>query len=124
MFATWILCIFVLLIIPFLTAQSGYLRLKQCAEVGAERGYRSALAMSSPEAWAFAQKASSVRYIITGIVMAVLSLVIAFSLPTDSVLNLIIFTGTLMLFQTAAVIVLISTVESQLRTLLGVKKEV
>ncbi|MDO5299663.1 MAG: SdpI family protein [Clostridia bacterium] len=123
MAATWILCIFILLIIPFLTLQCGFLRMNRCAKLGAERGYRSQLAMSSPEAWAYAQKACTVRYMITGVVMALLSLLIAFSLPTDSALNLFIFTGTLLLFQTAAVIVLIATVESELRNRYAPKKE-
>lgn len=123
MFVSWLLCLFLMLIIPVLTLQTGYLRLRKCADMDAERGYRTALSLSSPEAWAYAQKASSVRYMVTGLVMAVLSVLIARALPYDNLLNLYIFTGTIILFQTAAVIVLISTVESGLRALLGIKKE-
>ena len=123
MFVSWLLCLFLMLIIPVLTLQTGYLRLRKCADMDAERGYRTALSLSSPNAWAFAQKASSVRYMVTGFVMAVLSVLIARALPYDNLLNLYIFTGTIILFQTAVVIVLISTVESGLRALLGIKKE-
>ena len=123
MFVSWLLCLFLMLIIPVLTLQTGYLRLRKCADMDAERGYRTALSLSSPKAWAFAQKASSVRYMVTGFVMAVLSVLIARALPYDNLLNLYIFTGTIILFQTAVVIVLISTVESGLRALLGLKKE-
>lgn len=121
MFATWILCVFIMLVIPAITAQTGFLRLKSCAEFDAPRGYHSALALLSPEAWSYAQKASSMSYLITGIVMAVLSLLTAYGLPADSPLTLFIFTGTILLFQSAVVIVLISCVESGLRKRFGKK---
>ena len=121
MFATWILCVFILLVIPAVTAQTGYLRLKHCSAFDAERGYRSALALSCPEAWAYAQKASSTSYLVTGIVMAALSLLTAWGMPADSPLTLFIFTGTIVLFQSAAVVVLIACVESGLRRRFGKK---
>lgn len=123
MFATWILCVFIMLVIPAVTAQTGYLRLKSCAAFDAERGYRSALALSCPEAWSYAQKASSTSYLVTGIVMALLSLLVAYGTPADSPLTLFIFTGTIVLFQSAAVIVLIACVESGLRKRFGKKTE-
>ena len=123
MFATWILCGFIMLVIPAVTAQTGYLRLRSCAAFDAERGYRSALALSCPEAWSYAQKASSTSYLVTGIVMALLSLLVAYGTPADSPLTLFIFTGTIVLFQSAAVIVLIACVESGLRKRFGKKTE-
>ena len=60
-------------------------------------------------------------YLVTGIVMAVLSLLVAYGLPADSPLTLFIFTGTILLFQSAAVIVLIACVESGLRRRFGKK---
>lgn len=123
MFVSWLLCLFLMLIIPVLTLQTGYLRLRKCADMDAERGYRTALSLSSPEAWAYAQKACSVRYMVAGFVMAVIALLVARALPYDNLLNLYVFTGTIILFETAAVIVLIATVESGLRTLLGIKKD-
>lgn len=123
MFVSWLLCLFLMLMIPVLTLQTGYLRLRKCAGMDAERGYRTALSLSSPEAWAYAQKACSVRYMVTGLVMAVIAVLVARALPYDNLLNLYVFTGTIILFETAAVIVLIATVESGLRTLLGIKKD-
>lgn len=123
MFVSWLLCLFLMLIIPVLTLQTGYLRLRKCAGMDAERGYRTALSLSSPEAWAYAQKACSVRYMVAGFVMAVIAVLVARALPYDNLLNLYVFTGTIILFETAAVIVLIATVESGLRTLLGIKKD-
>ena len=117
MFATLILCVFIMLVVPAVTAQTGYLRLRRCAEMDTERGYRTALSLSSPEAWAYAQRASGPRYLITGLVMAALSVLVAVFLPTDSPLTMFIFTGPIVLFQAAAVIVLISSVESGLRAL-------
>ena len=123
MFATLILCVFIMLVVPAVTSQTGYLRLRRCAEMDAERGYRSALALSCPEAWSYAQKASSTSYLVTGIVMALLSLLVAYGTPADSPLTLFIFTGTIVLFQSAAVIVLIACVESGLRKRFGKKTE-
>ena len=123
MFVSWLLCLFLMLIIPVLTLQTGYLRLRKCADMDAERGYRTALSLSSPEAWAYAQKACSVRYMVTGFVMAVIAVLVSRALPYDNLLNLYVFTVTIILFETAAVIVLIATVESGLRTLLGIKKD-
>ena len=41
MFATWILCLFLLMIAPYLTVEAGLLRHKKCAALGAGRGYRT-----------------------------------------------------------------------------------
>ena len=54
MFATWILCLFLLMIAPYLTVEAGLLRRKKCAALGAGRGYRTQLSMASQEAWDFA----------------------------------------------------------------------
>lgn len=50
MFATWILCLFLLMIAPYLTLEAGILRKKKCAALGAGRGYRTELSMASQEA--------------------------------------------------------------------------
>ena len=54
MFATWILCLFLLMIAPYLTLEAGILRKKKCAALGAGRGYRTELSMASQEAWDYA----------------------------------------------------------------------
>ena len=63
MFATWILCLFLLMIAPYLTVEAGLLRRKKCAALGAGRGYRTQLSMASQEAWispsSFAASATS-----------------------------------------------------------------
>ena len=66
MFATWILCLFLLMIAPYLTVEAGLLRRKKCAALGAGRGYRTQLSMASQEAWDFAQRLCSKRYILGG----------------------------------------------------------
>lgn len=70
MFATWILCLFLLMIAPYLTLEAGILRKKKCATLGAGRGYRTELSMASQEAWDYAQQICSKRYMIAGILMA------------------------------------------------------
>lgn len=69
MFATWILCIFFVLIAPYLLVEAAVLRTRKCAQLGAPRGYRSELARSSQTAWDYAQKLCSMRYMLGGIVM-------------------------------------------------------
>lgn len=115
MFATWILFIFIMLIIPYLTFEAGYLRKTKCRQMGAERGYRTALSTSSPEAWVYAQKACAQRYMITGAAMAVCSLLLAYATPLESPMTLLIFTLVVMLFQCVVVLFLIASVESGLR---------
>lgn len=121
MFATWILFIFIMLVIPYLTFEAGFLRLKKCASMDAERGYRSKLSQSSPEAWAYAQKACTVRYMAAGIIMAVVSLAIASSMTLETPARLAIFSGVIVLFQAVTVVCLIATVEQGLRKRFGDK---
>lgn len=76
MFATWILCLFLLMIAPYLTVEAGLLRRKKCAALGAGRGYRTQLSMASQEAWDYAQQLCSKRYILGGIVMGIAALLL------------------------------------------------
>ena len=121
MFATWILFIFIMLIVPFLTFQAGFLRVKRCASMDAERGYRSKLSQSSPEAWAYAQKACTLRYMAAGIIMAVVSLSIASGMTLETPARLAIFSGVIVLFQVVTVVCLIASVEQGLRKHFGGK---
>lgn len=84
MFATWILCLFLLMIAPYLTLEAGVLRKKKCAALGAGRGYRTELSMASQEAWDYAQQICSKRYMIAGILMAVAALLFIRVAPTDT----------------------------------------
>ena len=81
MFATWILCLFLLMIAPYLTVEAGLLRRKKCAALGAGRGYRTQLSMVSQEAWDFAQQLCSKRYILGGIVMGIAALLLIKAAP-------------------------------------------
>ena len=115
MLATWILCLFLLMIAPYLTVEAGILRIKKCAALGAGRGYRSQLSMASQEAWDYAQKLCSKRYIIGGIAMAAAALLLIRLAPTDTLTNLYVFTAAIALFEVVTVIMLIASVETSLR---------
>ena len=115
MLATWILCLFLLMIAPYLTVEAGILRIKKCAALGAGRGYRTQLSMASQEAWDYAQKLCSKRYIIGGIAMAAAALLLIRLAPTDTLTNLYVFTGAIALFEVVTVIMLIASVETSLR---------
>ena len=115
MFATWILCLFLLMIAPYLTLEAGILRKKKCAALGAGRGYRTELSMASQEAWDYAQKLCSKRYIIGGLVMGVAALMLIKSAPTETIASLYVFTAVIALFEVVTVILLIASVETSLR---------
>ena len=115
MLATWILCLFLLMVAPYLTVEAGILRIKKCAALGAGRGYRSHLSMASQEAWDYAQKLCSKRYIIGGIVMGAAALLLIKSAPTETIASLYVFTAAIGLFEVVAVIALIASVETSLR---------
>ena len=111
MFATWILCLFLLMIAPYLTLEAGILRKKKCAG----RGYRTELSMASQEAWDYAQQICSKRYMIAGILMAVAALLFIRVAPTDTLASLYVFTAVIALFEVVTVILLIASVETSLR---------
>ena len=115
MLATWILCIFFILIAPYLLLEAGVLRARKCAELGAPRGYRSELARSSQAAWTYAQKVCSTRYILGGIIMAIAALAIIRVVPVDTIGSLYIFTAIIALFEIVAFLCLMASVESSLR---------
>ena len=107
MFATWILCLFLLMIAPYLTLEAGVLRKKKCAALGAGR--------ASQEAWDYAQQICSKRYMIAGILMAVAALLFIRVAPTDTLASLYVFTAVIALFEVVTVILLIASVETSLR---------
>ncbi len=115
MFATWILCLFLVLIAPYLLIEASVLRTRKCAQLGAPRGYRSELARSSQTAWDYAQKLCSMRYMLGGIVMAIAALAILFALPIETISSLYLFTLVVVLFEVVTVLCLMASVESSLR---------
>lgn len=122
MFATWILCLFLVLIAPYLLIEASVLRTRKCAQLGAPRGYRSELARSSQTAWDYAQKLCSMRYMLGGIVMAIAALAILFALPIETISSLYLFTLVVVLFEVVAVLCLMASVESSLRKHLSARQ--
>ena len=122
MFATWILCLFLVLIAPYLLIEASVLRTRKCAQLGAPRGYRSELARSSQTAWDYAQKLCSMRYMLGGIVMAIAALAILFALPIETIASLYLFTLVVVLFEVVAVLCLMASVESSLRKHLSARQ--
>ncbi len=115
MFATWILCLFLVLIAPYLLIEASVLRTRKCAQLGAPRGYRSELARSSQTAWDYAQKLCSMRYMLSGIVMAIAALAILFALPIETISSLYSLRLVVVLFEVVTVLCLMASVESSLR---------
>ncbi len=122
MFATWILCLFLVLIAPYLLIEASVLRTRKCAQLGAPRGYRSELARSSQTAWDYAQKLCSMRYMLGGIVMAIAALAILFALPIETISSLYLFTLVVVLFEVVTVLCLMASVESSLRKHLSARQ--
>ena len=122
MFLIWLLCLAALLVVPAIMVYCGYIRQNLCSKIGAKFGYRSALSLSSAEAWAFAQKNSVKRYIVAGAITGVIA--IALMLPTIGLhaAGLLSYSVTLLLFELLTWGFIIISVESGLRTLLGVKE--
>ena len=119
---TYILCLAALLSIPALLIYIGYIRQNHCGSVGAKLGYASALALSSPEAWTFAQKSSVKRYIVTGAITAVIAVLLMLPAISVHAVGTLVYTITLLLFEILVWGILVISVESGLRKLLGVKE--
>ena len=122
MFATWILCLFLVLIAPYLLIEASVLRTRKCAQLGAPRGHRSELTRSSQTAWDYAQKLCSMRYMLGGIVMAIAALAILFALPIETISSLYLFTLVVVLFEVVTVLCLMASVESSLRKHLSARQ--
>ena len=122
MYASWILCLFLFLIAPYLLIEASVLRTRKCAQLGAPRGYRSELARSSQTAWDYAQKLCSMRYMLGGIVMAIAALAILFALPIETISSLYLFTLVVVLFEVVTVLCLMASVESSLRKHLSARQ--
>ena len=116
----FILCLIALLVTPALDVALGFTRGKGL-NFGAKFGYKTSLSLSSADAWAHAQHASGTRYIITGIVMSIVTVLIMRLVPDTNAMNLYIFSVTLFLMQSVFEILLISSVESELRAKYGKK---
>jgi len=122
MSVTWILCLAALLAIPVLMIYIGFTRQKLCSCVGAKLDYDSALAVSSPEAWAYAQKHSVKRYKIAGCVTGVIAILLILLALDVHAVGTLAYTATLLLYELLVWGFLVISVESGLRKLLGIKE--
>ena len=98
MTSTHILALIIMLIIPAFITLLGFKRMNSTAALGAKEGYRSERATVSPAAWAFAQKACGIRYLIGGVAMAICSVLLTLVLPVTktvfaSVVYALVFAG-------------------------------
>ena len=115
---TTILCYISLLIIPVCSFLLGLWRRTHCREMHARLGYTSDLALASPHAWACAQRASSLRYMIVSVVLAAFSLWAFSILPANTPAAMGVSALMLVMLEVLAMIVVIVTVENTLRRLL------
>lgn len=120
---TTILCYIALLILPLCSFLLGMKRRSGCKEMHAKLGYMSELALTSPHAWACAQRASSLRYMIVSVVLAVFSIWALSILPANTPAALGVSALMLVMFQVLVMIVVIVTVEVSLRRLVHPHEE-
>ena len=112
MTATHILALLIMLVIPAFVTLLGVKRMNSTTALGAKGGYRSERSMSSPAAWAFAQKACGIRYVIGGVVMAVCSVLLTLILPvTKTVMASVIYALVFAVSWIVVVLVLMVLVE-------------
>lgn len=120
---TTVLCYISLLIIPVCSFLMGLYRRSGCKEMHARLGYTSELSLSGPQAWARAQQASSLRYMIVSVVLAVFSFWALAILPANTPAALGVSALMLVMFQVLVIIVVIVTVEVSLRRLVHPHEE-
>lgn len=122
MLPIWLLCLAVLLVIPVIMIYCGYIRQNNCSKLGAKFGYRTALSLSTAEAWAYAQNTSVKRYIIAGAISGVVAAVLMLPAIGLHTVGLFAYSATLLLFELLVWGFIIISVESGLRKLLGIKE--
>ena len=119
----WILCVAVLLVIPANMIIAGYYRQHSCNKLGAKFGYASNLALSSQQAWDYAQRACPMRYIIAGVILVLIALLMMLlALGIDAV-STCIFASVILLLELLVWGFVYISVESGLRKLLGINEE-
>lgn len=114
---TTVLCYISLLIIPVCSFLLGLWRRSRCREMRARLGYTSDLALSSPHAWACAQRASSLRYMIVSVVLAAFCFWALSILPANTPAAMGVSALMLGMLEVLVMIVVIVTVEVTLRKL-------
>lgn len=122
MLPIWLLCLAALLVIPAIMIYCGYIRQSICNNLGAKFGYRTALSLSTAEAWAYAQKSSVKHYIVAGAITGVVAAALMIPAIGLHTAGLFSYSATLLLFELLVWGFVIISVESGLRKLLGVKE--
>lgn len=119
----FVLCMVSLLVIPAVMVFCGKVRQNLCGRIGDKFGYKSELSMVNMEAWNYAQNACPVRYMVTGVILAVAAMALLFMAIDAEPVAVVIYSMTLLLAQILTWGFVIISVESGLRKLLGVKNE-
>lgn len=118
----FIACLAALLVVPAIMVYAGYKRQKLCNNIGAKHGYTTPLSLSRPEAWAYAQNACVKRYMISGVILAVISMLMMTLAADVNAAGMAAYAATLLLFELIVWGFVVISVESGLRKLLGVKE--
>ena len=118
----WLLCLLLLMAIPAIMLYAGHIRKGLGKTIGAKYGYSTHLSLSSAEAWAHAQAACTKPYMLWGAILAIvcaLLMLVALGAEASSVC---IYAFTLLLLELLVWGIVLCTVESSLRRLLGIKE--
>lgn len=118
----WLLCLLLLMVVPAIMLYAGHVRKNLGTKVGAKHGYSTRLSLSSPEAWAHAQAACIKPYTLRGAILAVVcALLMLVSLGAEAS-SICIYAFILLLLELLVWGIVLCTVESSLRKLLGIKE--
>lgn len=111
--ATIISCL-ILLIAPALIIRSA-MQCKQAKALGAKGGFHCPSALSSQNAWDWAQKLASVRLFVAGIVMAVLGVGFMLLMPATDLISLLFCAGIAFGLEIVALLFIMTTIEMSLQ---------
>lgn len=113
-----VLCYIALLVLPCCSFLVGLKRRSGCAAMNAKLGYSSDLALLNAQTWAYAQKASSLRYMVVSVVLALVCLWFFSILPAETPAALFVSALTVFMFQVVVMVVTVSSVEVGLHGML------
>lgn len=110
-----IICYLFLLIAPALTIRAA-LQAKTNPAFGAKNGFQCPTALTSKDAWAHAQKVASSRFIIGGVLMAVLGIAFMLMMPSKDTVSLLMCAGIALGLQIIALMVVMMSIEMSLES--------
>ena len=120
---TFVVCVAMLLVIPAGMVFLGAARKTLVGKKGGKFGYKTELSMFNQEAWDFAQKACVTRYMAGGVAIAAGSAWLMSLAMGAAPIAFVVYSLTVVLFQSLALAVVTISVETGLRSLLGIKDE-